>query len=113
MTDVLQIFPQELLIACPSKKNYIEITKEAETVARCVSGSTLSVGGKNVEAKELDCKSKAGSEVIKTDRKCAGGKGTVLEIGFKVSGMRQFFHPEIFSEFSRCRSSHFLGFTWH
>jgi len=77
---------EEILIACPNKKNFIETIKEPETVAKCVSGSTLSIGGKPVDSKTLDCHSRADSDVVKTDRTCANGKGTIFEIGFKVSG---------------------------
>ncbi|KAF6208812.1 hypothetical protein GE061_014553 [Apolygus lucorum] len=76
---------EEFIVACPSNKNVIVETGKGESVAKCVSGSTVSIGGKTVDTKTLDCKSKADSDVIKTDRNCANGKGTVLEIGFKVS----------------------------
>ncbi|BES96769.1 Endonuclease_NS [Nesidiocoris tenuis] len=75
---------QEIVVACPSDKNNNVVSKETFAVAKCESGSTLVINGAKVDSKELDCKSKAESNVIKTDRKCANGKGTVLEIGFKV-----------------------------
>ena len=73
------------MISCPGNRNHIEATKDNFATAACRSGNRLSVSGHELSSVDLDCSGRATAKTRITQRKCAGGRGIVVEIGFDVS----------------------------
>nr|BCL51433.1 double-stranded RNA degrading enzyme [Plautia stali] len=75
---------ENILISCPGKKNHIAATNTEYSGASCKAGKTLSIGGSDYSSTDLDCSSRASSTTRPTQKKCAGGKGIIVELGFDV-----------------------------
>nr|QHB21524.1 venom nuclease 1 [Platymeris rhadamanthus] len=82
---------QEIVMACPGRRNFMNETKQELNHARCITGHLLTIKEREFESKYLDCFERAGANIRRTEKKCYKGKGTVLEIGFKSEG----WHPLI------------------
>ncbi|KAK9502026.1 hypothetical protein O3M35_012636 [Rhynocoris fuscipes] len=82
-------FGQEIVMACPGARNYMNETKKEINRAHCKSGRMLTIQEQEYESEVLDCFGRAGAMIRRTENKCHKGKGTLLEIGFKSEG----WHP--------------------
>ncbi|EDW33532.1 GL21712 [Drosophila persimilis] len=68
---------------CPGAFN---THSETLLTAKCVSGSTFSVDGKDFEFKDLYCKAWPGFKAIKSGATCNGG--VVIRVGFEITSTR-------------------------
>ncbi|XP_049773169.1 uncharacterized protein LOC126161417 [Schistocerca cancellata] len=74
---------QQIIVACPG--NIIQVTKQPQATASCVSGSTFSINGKSYSFTDLACKSKPKpSERIPAQSCGSRGQYQVVQLGFQV-----------------------------
>ncbi|XP_058054478.1 uncharacterized protein LOC131206100 [Anopheles bellator] len=72
---------ESTLIACPG--NTITNTGTETATIQCVSGTTFSLGGSNVDIANVACSARSTGHHQNTGQSC-GGSGTLLNLGFQV-----------------------------
>ncbi|XP_049777657.1 uncharacterized protein LOC126175108 [Schistocerca cancellata] len=77
---------QQIIVACPG--NIIQVTKQPQATASCVSGSTFSINGKSYNFTDLACKSKPkpSERIPAQSAQSCGSRGQyqVVQLGFQV-----------------------------
>lgn len=76
---------EELVLACPGKKNFLKETKKETIQTNCVSDTKLSVTGSNsvFTTKTASCAQPVEAVVKNSTERCAQ-VGKIYQIGFEV-----------------------------
>ncbi|XP_066907408.1 uncharacterized protein [Halyomorpha halys] len=75
---------EQIVVSCPGKKNHIAATNTEFSGASCKAGTKLAIDGSVFSLSDLDCSSRSTATTKPTTKKCANGKGIIVELGFDV-----------------------------
>ncbi|XP_063232339.1 uncharacterized protein LOC134536537 [Bacillus rossius redtenbacheri] len=78
------LFSGPATVACPGRRNRLVGLGQQRVEVACRHGSTVTLAGRSVTLRELQCASRLAASLQATDTPCGPGGASLVRLGFKV-----------------------------